>query len=68
MRQVKRISLNVIVVVASLAISLACAELALHYIDPRVRPEAGKVFYEHDDLLGWHKIPNEEGVLVQPDS
>jgi len=65
--QVKRISLNVLVVVASLGVSLVCAELALRYIDPREQPDAGKVFYEHDDLLGWHKIPNEEGVLVQPE-
>ncbi|MBN2208997.1 MAG: SGNH/GDSL hydrolase family protein [Candidatus Coatesbacteria bacterium] len=51
----------------SVAIALVGAEAALHYLGPRAKPEPGKVFYEHDDLLGWHKIPNEEGVLVQPE-
>jgi len=63
----KRVAGNLLLVLASLGVAALGAELVLHYIDPREQPEEGKVFYEHDDVLGWHKIPNEEGVLVQPE-
>ena len=65
MTQIKRVSLNVLLIVVSFGVSLVCAELLLHRIDPRHPPVAAKLFYEHDDLLGWHMIPNEEGLLIQ---
>ncbi|MBN1592252.1 MAG: hypothetical protein JW941_03260 [Candidatus Coatesbacteria bacterium] len=59
----KRAALNLILVVTSLMIAVLGAELVLHWLIPRPGPHEVKLFYEHDDLLGWHLIPNEEGLL-----
>jgi len=50
-----------------LLFALFGAELVLHLTNPDSSLPPSTLFYEHDDLLGWRKIPDEEGVLIQPE-
>jgi len=64
---VKRFTANLCLVCASLVFALLIAELVLHLTNPDRSLPVSTLFYEPDDLLGWRKIPNEEGVLIQPE-
>ncbi|MBN2208649.1 MAG: SGNH/GDSL hydrolase family protein [Candidatus Coatesbacteria bacterium] len=58
---------NSLLLLLSLAVSLVVAELVIHYFERRGAPESPKLFYQYDPLLGWSKIPGEEGLFIKPE-
>ena len=64
---IRRLAVNALLVLLSLTAALVAAEVFLHLLNPGRSLPTSTLFYEHDNLLGWRKIPNKEGVLVQPE-
>ncbi|MBN2208167.1 MAG: SGNH/GDSL hydrolase family protein [Candidatus Coatesbacteria bacterium] len=65
--KVRRAAANLLLLLVSLSISLVGAEIVIRFIEWRNSPVSPKLFYEHDDVLGWRKVPGKEGWLVKPE-
>jgi lysophospholipase L1-like esterase len=65
---VRRVLANLAVIAASLALSLACAEVASWYLLPQWAPEnASRTFWRYDERLGWSNRPGASGVQLHRD-
>ena len=67
LRMTARKCVNYLLLLFSLAVSLLAAEYVIHYVERRNAPVSPKLFYQYDPLLGWSKIPGEEGLFVKPE-
>ena len=64
----RRLLANLAVIAASLALSLACAEVASWYLLPQWAPEnASRTFWRYDEGLGWSNRPGASGVQLHRD-
>ncbi|MBN1593522.1 MAG: SGNH/GDSL hydrolase family protein [Candidatus Coatesbacteria bacterium] len=60
-------TMNYLLFAFSLCLSILAAELVIHHLENRNAPVSPRLFYEYDPLLGWSKIPNEEGLYIRPE-